>query len=569
LAAAVYAGAELRTVTGTSTAGATANGRLQNNLATTLSGGMLHMDASGLGSSGTGYSDAAGALTIGSGESTIRIDAAAGRGAQLSFASLTQGTSTGTVFFQSGNLGTAPLNTAGSGNVNFGTAPALVGGILPYGFAADTATGSPTTFVTYDGTNLSIRGVSTYAPAFGTDADNVSLSTAPDLAADQTANSLRLTAGGSVDTKGHTLTITSGALLSNGGGDLSNGTLAFGGTTPATRTTAYVTTNNALNISSNIEAANLSKNGAGNLTLTGATTLTGSAGNVVAVNAGTLTLGPGSSVTTSNAPSATNPLTYQVSRGATLDVTANGLAVGNFTTLTGGYATTAAGIPSTVAGNVSVGGGGTIAPSSLGGGTGLASPGTLAVDGNLSLGGGSTYAWYVSSAITNGDNTAAPTAGTVSHFLSPYTSSLVTATGTLDLSGASSDSKIVLKISPLALSNAGPTTGANAIYDLNLASDTRSWVIAQAGGVSGFAADKFVIDASAFGGSGLGTYAADFSISLVGNDLVLTFSPVPEPAAVLAVSAAALALGVWRRRQRNVFVAPGANTLAGEERQAV
>ena len=348
---------------------------------------------------------------------------------------MTSTSSTGALFFQSGNLGTTTLNTAGSGNVAFVSAPTLIGTtatyganttdlmILPNGFAATSSTGAPATLATYDAANASIRGLAdtNYAAGFGSAGDNVSLASATSLSGETTANALRITSGGSVDLNGNNLTVTSGALLNTGGGDITGtGTLNFGASGAST---AYVTTNGAMTLSSAIAATNFSKNGAGNLTLSNNTvTLSAASGNgVVAVNAGTLTV---SGATFVNAQS------FQVSRGATL---AADLTLGNNQTLTGS---------GTLSGNLTASGG-TIAPSALGGpGPDRASPGTLSVTGNLFLNGGSSFKWYVSSAVTDANGK------------SPYTASLLSVGGTLDLSGASAANKINLQLVSLGLSNA-------------------------------------------------------------------------------------------------------------------
>jgi hypothetical protein len=526
---AVYAGAEFRqAVTGTGS-----NGRFANSGTITLNGGTVRMDASGLGASGSGYSDVAGPLVVGAGQSTVRIDTAAGRGARFSFTSLTQAAATGTLFFQSGNLGTVALATPGAGNVNFGTTPTLVNGIIPYAFAADTATSPPTNFVTYDTGTGSVRAFAAYAAAFGTATDTVSLGSATTVSTATTANAVRLTAGGSLAVTAG-LAVTSGAFLNAGGGDVTGtGTVDFG-SAPA----AYLTTSGPMTFSAPLTAANFVKSGAGALTLGGPVTLSAAAGNgVVAVNAGTLAVGAGAAFTNAN--------TFQVARGANLDVTAAPLALGTGRILTGGGPGSGA---ATVTGNVALNSGGTVTPSALGGpDANRASPATLTVTGNLTLAGGSLYTWYANSALTAGDNTVPATAGTLANYRSPYTASELVVGGTLDLSGATAGSKITVKLTSLGLSNsAGP------MYDLR-ASDTRSWVIAEAGSITGFSADKFNLDTSAFSTSA-GT--PSFSISQVGNALVLTAGtvPVPEPAAVLSVVAAAVGIGRLVRRGRG----PGA-----------
>ena len=43
-----------------------------------------------------------------------------------------------------------------------------------------------------------------------------------------------------------------------------------------------------------------------------------------------------------------------------------------------------------------------------------------------------------------------------------------------------------------------------------------------------------------------------FALQRSGNNLVLTYTPVPEPAAVLTVCAAGLGLAAWRRHGATV-----------------
>jgi hypothetical protein len=515
----VYAGATLRLNNG---AGSGNNqNRIGNTATVALGGGTLRLD----GSATAATSERVGGVRLQSGQSTVEVNAP-GRGTRFTLAGPLAAAGTATLFVRAAGVGEglSTSTTAAAPGVNFdalGDATALLrGGVTSGTYAAaaanlgvipfaTTGAAAPATFVTFDAANQSVRGLAdgNYAPALGTADANVSLGAAATLGGNQTANAVRLTAGGSVALGGNALTISSGALLSAGGGDVTGtGPLTFGAGGGAT---AYLTTTGGMTVAAPVSAASLSKSGAGTLTLTGPVTLGTAAGaGVVGVNAGTLAVGAGGSVA--------NARVYQVSRGATLDVTAGGLTLGTGQTLRGSGAVTGA---------VTVGNGGTVAPSALGGGAAdLASPGTLSVAGMTWQPGG-RYEWAVSS-VHGG----------------AYTHSRIAGSGGLDLTGLSAANRFTLALRPLALSNAD-----GGVYDFdNLQGYT--WTVASfAGGVSGFAADKFAVDAAAFAAATpLGGGA--FGVRLAGNDLQVVFTPVPEPATLAGAAALALLAAARRRR---------------------
>jgi hypothetical protein len=183
----------------------------------------------------------------------------------------------------------------------------------------------------------------------------------------------------------------------------------------------------------------------------------------------------------------------------------------------------------TLNGTTTVQSGGTITPG--------ASPGVLTHANAVALAGGSTYVWELNSW------SATPTAGTNFDQLRGSSGA------DLDLSGASSGNRVVLKLTSLDGTNA---PGLIPGFDNTV---TRSWVIADfssgnaSGGVQGFAADKFTLDTSAFQNSlGSGSYV--LSTDPLGNQIILTFSPVPvpEPGSVLLVGG--LAAAGWARLRR-------------------
>jgi hypothetical protein len=131
--------------------------------------------------------------------------------------------------------------------------------------------------------------------------------------------------------------------------------------------------------------------------------------------------------------------------------------------------------------------------------------------------------------------------------LSLYTSGLLTSTstGTLNLSGLTAGS---FTITPVSYTLSG-TLGA--LYDYTQGT-TASWVIARfPGGITGFNAADFTINTNSFtfptGVTGV------FSISQsASSDLMLTLSPggiIPEPATMLALASGVLGLGGLIRRR--------------------
>jgi hypothetical protein len=75
-----------------------------------------------------------------------------------------------------------------------------------------------------------------------------------------------------------------------------------------------------------------------------------------------------------------------------------------------------------------------------------------------------------------------------------------------------------------------------------------SWTIFQATTITGFVSDgsQFSIDQSQFLGGGI------FSLTQSGTNLVLNFTPVPEPStyALMALGLGATGLAAWRKRRR-------------------
>lgn len=284
----------------------------------------------------------------------------------------------------------------------------------------------------------------------------------------------------------------------------------------------------------------------------------------ITTGTGTGTLLFGTSATQANpyylTKDATSGGTYVTIGGATQVQQVNGYnVIGGASTYTGGTYITGGTLVAATTGAL---GTGTVL---LNGGslftkTGVTLTNTLAATaGGGTVGGSGTY----SSAFTAGANLhLAPgnSVGTVN-----FSSGLTLASGgTLDfevqsagsgydlvnISGgslnitATSSNRFTLKIISL---NVGGTAGP--VNDFSSAS-TYAWTFAtSAAGITGFDANAFTLDTASFANSlGIGS----FFVTQSGNDLILNFTPVPEPSTyALVVTGIALA-GLTYRRRKNL-----------------
>ncbi len=239
-------------------------------------------------------------------------------------------------------------------------------------------------------------------------------------------------------------------------------------------------------------SASLVKNGSGTLILAGSNTFSGD----LTVNQGLLTL----SGSLSASGTTLNGGTILLLGGSTLPGSLT------FTKgLLGGYGT--------VAGDTTVGTLRTVAPFYTARGD-IAS--TLAFGAGLTLGSGGTYDWVITDAVGR------PGSGW----------------GLLAVSGP-------LAISAPAAPFSIQIIGAPAGFDNSRA---YSWTIASAtGGITGFDPSAFSLNTSTFIGS-LGT--GSFFLSQSDNDLVLNFTPVPEPSVYALLAVGLLMLGVAGRKRR-------------------
>ncbi|MFM7519386.1 MAG: beta strand repeat-containing protein [Planctomycetota bacterium] len=234
-------------------------------------------------------------------------------------------------------------------------------------------------------------------------------------------------------------------------------------------------------------SAGFRKTGAGALVLSGSNFYTGP----TMIAGGTVVLG-------TNASIASSPL-IRVDSGAVIDLTQK---VGGYLVPEG---QTLAGTGTVAAATLGVGSGATLSPGS--------SPGTLTLSGSVTFGSGGNYNWQMLS----GTGSAG----------APSTWDLVSIIGPLSIAATSADP---FRINLWTLSGTGPDvsgTAANFVSGSNY-----TWKIATAtGGISGFAANKFLINTSGTNGTdgfanpyGSGT----FSVAQSGSDLNLVFTAGPS-----------------------------------------
>ncbi len=457
-----------------------------------ISGALSGAGASQDGTTTSLYKDGAGTLTL-SGNNSYTGDTRVVSGT-LTVASGGNLGSGSDVFISSGaavniNTNTTIASVQETGNSNGGTVAIGSGATLTVNGASkgvlfqNSISGAGGVTVNGSGnTSLNLYGTQSYTGA--TTVSGGQLSTGVALATSGvTINGGRFeTTAANILGNSVTVSLSSGT-YSIGGNDtigtlsMSGGSLGGSGTLTAS----------SYEISGGSVAAAL---GAGSLVSSGNSTINAStAVTSVAVNSGVLTVGASGGLTSAT--------TITIASGAELDVSANTFTVGSTQTLAG------AGL---VDGNTTVAG--TLSPGN--------SPGTLTFDDNVTWQNGGDYNWQV--------HNATGTAGTGYDTIS--------ITGLLDLSSLSAGG---FAINLWSLSSISPDANGSAINFDN--TSPNSWtIVSAAGGITGFDAADFTINTSAANGTGGFANAlaeGGFTISQDGNNLVLQFTPVPEPSAVL------------------------------------
>jgi len=317
---------------------------------------------------------------------------------------------------------------------------------------------------------------------------------------------------------GGVLEFANGSLGSSGGIVVNGGTLrwASGNTENISSRlvmqsggTATLDTNgNDVTFTSGVGSSSTSdlvKTGAGTLRLNAANTYAGP----TAVTAGTLTLGANGSISTSSAIS--------VASGATFDVSAvtGGFSLGSAQTL-GGSGTVTGAVSLTSTGSI-------LSPG--------ASPGILSFD-TAQTWDAFSYEWEV-------NDWTGTTAGTAFD--------QIAITGSLDLSSGTAYQLDLLSL------DAGNASGQVP----NFAETARSWtILTTTAGITGFDANLWTIDPSGFSSSPTATGTFSLATGNGGQDLLLTYAPVPEPAALGLLGVAGLCatgFGLARLRRRAGF----------------
>ena len=254
----------------------------------------------------------------------------------------------------------------------------------------------------------------------------------------------------------------------------------------------------------------VTKSGSGSWILSGTNTYTG----VTTISAGTLVL---STAGTNNIAGST---TINVQSGANLDVTA---VAGGFT-LVSGQTLVGTG---TLVGGLTVANNSTISPGN--------SPGALHTGNETWLDGGN-YNWQIYD--------ATGLAGT------GYDA--IAIAGALDLTNLTGGTDFNINL--WSLSGIAPDANGNAINFNNALS--QSWtLVSTTGGITGFLASEFTINVGAANGTNgftntLGGGA--FSVGVSGNDLLLSYTAVPEPGtAAMLLTGVGMFFLLKRRRFRS------------------
>jgi fibronectin-binding autotransporter adhesin len=528
---------------------------------TKLTGGALTLTAANTYSGGTTVSN--GTLFItnssGSGIGTGSLTIASGAIFQIGSGGITGAISGSTSIVNNGNF-----NFKLSSAVSFGNTISGTGGALQQ-LGSGTLTFTTAGVATYSGATTIFAGTITDGVdnAFSSNSTfNVGTAGTLQVANNEIIAGLTDNNGGGIPSQGGAVSIASGKTLSiannlgtlrfsgviSGAGGVvidGTGTTIFGG---ADTYAGGTTINSGANLQlgyANYTGALINGDGtiAGSVTDNGTLTFVEGISNGADITYSNPTSGSGAVVVNTTGSNVIIPNANTYTGGTT--VTAGTLVVTNTTgsALGTGAVTLNSTTPGTFGsggallgngsftGAFAVTGGSLVFPGTINSGAMTMLPGTLSVGATTLAGGAGMVLDF---------NNATGTAGT--------NWSLLSISGALTIT-ATSGSQFVL-----ALNTTDPgTNGVGQASNFDPASSYSWEIVATTGGITGFSASAFTTNLSPpqLPGFSNSTLGGTFSVSQVGNDLFLNFTPVPEPStwALLLTGSVMMAGGAWRRKR--------------------